>query len=712
MYKRKHSRKKHNKLRKLMLFVLVVFVIIPISFSKYTEKLSESLILTIRKPRYTVKFYSNRNDGNPDDIEQQSFIYGTSQSLRQNTFTNQSLYFSNWNTESNGSGNSYSDKEVVNNLTTQDGGEVALYAQWTNGIAELDGTYYQTLEAAIEAVPKDNTLKTINLLADTNARASIAKNQNIILNLNNHTVGYIPKTTQKTESIITNDGTITIRNGTLISTSDKDGVINNNQTGNITIENASVYMNATGGKQVLYNDKGTAEIKGNSYLYSASNPSNSNNQRATVQNQAGGTLIISGGTIVSEYFHAVEIKGGTFTIGTQDNNPDKTSPILQGKQYGVKSSSNYSFYNGTIKGETNAVSDQTKITNIETGYSLTKKDEIIGTDTYKTLYLAISNTVTFNPNGGTVSENTRNVENGEELGTLPVPTRSGYDFDGWFTLAEGGTQISANTVITQNEEFFAHWSISTNYVAEVNGVSYTSLQSAVNAVSENNTETTIKLLKDISESVTVSKNRNIKFDLQNFTLSNNGDKCTIENSGTVTIYNGKITSNAATKAAVNNNANATLTINGGEIFGKDRSAVYNFGNGSVLITGGYLHSTASGTPTGTTMERGAVQNLASGNMIITGGKIVGETQQAVSNEGILTFGTQGGGIDITSPEIIGKTVGIKTTRTFNYYDGIIKGITNPPINGTISDTEAGSTQVTGTETIDGLTYNTVHLSAN
>ncbi|MBQ7189426.1 MAG: leucine-rich repeat protein, partial [Kiritimatiellae bacterium] len=66
-------------------------------------------------------------------------------------------------------------------------------------------------------------------------------------------------------------------------------------------------------------------------------------------------------------------------------------------------------------------------------------------------------TVTFNANGGSVSPATRKVENGSMIGTLPVPTRDGYTFDGWFTAATGGTQVTATTVVNANATYYAHW---------------------------------------------------------------------------------------------------------------------------------------------------------------------------------------------------------------------------------------------------------------
>ena len=71
---------------------------------------------------------------------------------------------------------------------------------------------------------------------------------------------------------------------------------------------------------------------------------------------------------------------------------------------------------------------------------------------------AVPYTVTFNPNGGTVSEASRSVAPGTAVGALPTPTRSGsYSFDGWYMAASGGTQISAGTTVSENVTYYAHW---------------------------------------------------------------------------------------------------------------------------------------------------------------------------------------------------------------------------------------------------------------
>ena len=65
--------------------------------------------------------------------------------------------------------------------------------------------------------------------------------------------------------------------------------------------------------------------------------------------------------------------------------------------------------------------------------------------------------VTFNANGGTCAETSRDVEDGTAVGELPTPTRAGFTFGGWFTEKDAGSQIDASTTVTADVTFFAHW---------------------------------------------------------------------------------------------------------------------------------------------------------------------------------------------------------------------------------------------------------------
>ncbi|MCI5703256.1 MAG: InlB B-repeat-containing protein, partial [Erysipelotrichaceae bacterium] len=68
--------------------------------------------------------------------------------------------------------------------------------------------------------------------------------------------------------------------------------------------------------------------------------------------------------------------------------------------------------------------------------------------------------VTFDPNGGSVTTNTKAVNYNSAYGDLPTPTRTGYRFDGWYTSATGGTVVNNTTIVTNSSAhtLYAHWS--------------------------------------------------------------------------------------------------------------------------------------------------------------------------------------------------------------------------------------------------------------
>ena len=76
---------------------------------------------------YTVRFNANGGSGTMAD---QAFKYSTAQNLRANTFTRSGFSFSGWATSATGA-KVYNDKQSVNNLATEEGAVVTLYAVWT-----------------------------------------------------------------------------------------------------------------------------------------------------------------------------------------------------------------------------------------------------------------------------------------------------------------------------------------------------------------------------------------------------------------------------------------------------------------------------------------------------------------------------------------------------------------------------------------------------
>jgi uncharacterized repeat protein (TIGR02543 family) len=83
-----------------------------------------------------------------------------------------------------------------------------------------------------------------------------------------------------------------------------------------------------------------------------------------------------------------------------------------------------------------------------------------------TLDTSIQYTVTFDADGGSPASQTKTVTNGNSLGpsNMPsTPTRSGYNFTGWYTTAtSGGNEFTAGTTVTGNITVYARWTLDTS----------------------------------------------------------------------------------------------------------------------------------------------------------------------------------------------------------------------------------------------------------
>ena len=618
-------------------------------------------------------------------------------------------------------------------------------------VARIGTTRYNTLDAAVSSVPTNDTETTVVLLKNTSEVISVSNHQVINFDFQSYTLS-----NSGGNPVITNDGIIKISNGT-ISSNASQGAINNNSHGKIYMSGGRIL--ATGSKQAIYNG-GYVELSGSAYLSATSN------QRAPLHNLANSTAVILGGTITSTRFYAIE-NLGSLTIGEKDGSVDKTTPLIKGETYGVNTTLGFNFYDGAIEGKTDAVNDETLISDIETS------TEIIHTvdGSYKKIILGVKVNITFDPNGGNVSELSRQIDKGDVIGPLPTPIWANHNFDGWFTL--GGTQVTENTTINEDTDLIAHWT-EVLYAATINDTGYATLQAAINDVPTNNTKVVVKMLKNISdENILVAANKNIEFDFQNYTLSttsgividnrgtieinnghiirngtNDGNRVivnrssgtinisggeiksnphqAIQNYGTVNITGGKIwLSTSADQGAINNENNSRMTISGGQILGTLRQAVYNDG-GTLTITGNASLSNGNGVST----NRACVQNvrgtvtisggtisspataypavLNNSTMTITGGTITSTQFNGINNGGTLVIGVKDGNISTSSVTVVGRKIGVNNTNSFKFYDGTIKGV-DSSINGTIAEIETNSTRVDGTEVIDGLTYNTTHL---
>ena len=91
---------------------------------------------------------------------------------------------------------------------------------------------------------------------------------------------------------------------------------------------------------------------------------------------------------------------------------------------------------------------------------------------------AVDIDVTFDANGGKVNGKdtytiTIPAADKGKLASLPVPTREGYTFDGWYTAASGGMKITETTVFSEATTVYALWgaidSVSFSYTGYTEG---------------------------------------------------------------------------------------------------------------------------------------------------------------------------------------------------------------------------------------------------
>ena len=583
--------------------------------------------------------------------------------------------------------------------------------------ARIGSIYYQSLQDAANAVPMDHTETTIVLLKNSAESISVTAGKNIVLDLQG-----LVLSNPDTGPIVTINGapvgnsnirgaSVKLSNGTIYTTGTQ-GAVNVETEGTFTMTGGRI--EATNNRQAIYVDNGgTAIISGTSYLVASAEveASATGKKRGTVQTVAGGTLTILGGTIEAIGTRGIAVSNaGTTTIGTKDGNVSTTSPVLHGEDYGVYiTSGTFNYYDGVARGKVAAFQNESLINDKETDYSILHDDATIGGYTYHTAILSYGAEVkvTFDLDGGTSNETERNVLINTEIGTLPVPTRSSYTFDGWWTT-DGSRQIDAHEVITAAVTFRAHW-IAGTFVAKIGNTPYATLAEAVAAV-PNNTQTTIILYADVTEQVTIGSRKNIVLDIGNHTLHNNGAKSVLEiTGGTVTMISGTITT-STTQGAVNVKSGGTFNISGGSIISSGTKQTIYIENGRATISGTALLRAKALVETSN--KRGTVHVLAGNTLTVTGGTIeaVGENGIAISNFGTTTIGSDDGNIDTTTPVIKSTATGIyNDSGVANFNDGIIKAKTTC-VYGNALVIPSGASIVNSSETIDSVVYFTNYLN--
>ena len=100
----------------------------PIDFTTFEITRPSTLKAQWRTIQYAIRFNKNNGTGAMAD---QEFFYGEEKTLTPNAFVRTGYIFKNWNTQEDGQGTTtYSDGQLVKNLSEIEGKQVDLYAQW------------------------------------------------------------------------------------------------------------------------------------------------------------------------------------------------------------------------------------------------------------------------------------------------------------------------------------------------------------------------------------------------------------------------------------------------------------------------------------------------------------------------------------------------------------------------------------------------------
>ncbi len=231
---------------------------------------------------------------------------------------------------------------------------------------------------------------------------------------------------------------------------------------------------------VYFNSQGGSSVSSKSVTYGSSYGSLSTPSRSYYKfdgwytASSGGSKVTSSTTVSNSSSHTLYAHWSRQTVTVSFNN-NGGSGNVPSRTYDVGST-----YGSLPAGPTPPVGKK-----FDGWYISTTGNTKITTSTtvsafYTTLYAHYTTntyTVSFNSQGGS-SVASKSVAYGSTYGTLTTPTRSGYNFDGWYTAASGGTKVTASTVMNTaaNTTLYAHWSGRT-YTVSFNSVGGSSVSS-------------------------------------------------------------------------------------------------------------------------------------------------------------------------------------------------------------------------------------------
>jgi uncharacterized protein YjdB len=379
---------------------------------------------------------------------------------------------------------------------------------------------FDSLQEAVEAVSESAT--EITLTADVAEAISVAENQNVIINLNKHTLTTTKPTggTTVTEGI-TNAGTLSIKNGTIKSDNALTTVIKN--TGNLTLTDVAVNLTGNTAALVPIDNQGNLTLAGSTTVPNGVKAANDNalglagNAQVAIKNtpiaDPGSSLTVAAGTNVDV---------GNILIAKTNNDHKFALNIASGK-FGTISTSGST--TDTITGNiTGGTFDADVATYVQTDGSY-KSIKDAGEATTYTVKEDTVATITTTSDDGTVTKNYDSLQ--EAIDAVTAGTES--------AAPSTATTIVLQKSTTSTLNIGAADATPKNIVLDLNG---NDLTVSATALINSNSKLEIKGTGTVTAAATVTT--------------------VIQNKGELTITNATVTPSTASTLTIDNQGKLTL----------------------------------------------------------------------------------------------------------------------------------------------------------
>ncbi len=577
-------------------------------------------------PTYTVSY--NGNGGTGGAPLNQIKIQGVNLTLSgAGTLVRTGYAFANWNTQANGSGASY-----AAGATYSTDGALALYAQWTllptytigyNGNGSTGGAAPSN-QTKIQGT--DLTLSGAGTLVRTGYTFS---NWNTAANGSG--ASYAAGATYAADAPTTLHAQWTINTYVVsyVGNGNTSGTAPTNQTKtydvNLTLATNTGTLARTGYTFAGWNTQ--ADGLGTSYAVGAAYATNS-------------TLVLYAKWTANSYTVTYDANGG-------DAPSPSSNSVTFGSTYGALATISRAGY--TFNGWFTATSGGTAVTS---GTTVTNA----ANHTLYAHWTTSSYTITFDANGGdTANPTSKSVTYGSTYGTLATTSRAGYTFNGWYTAASGGTEITSGTTvaITSAQTLYAQWALGVLLTWDANGTGADQTNGGgawetanlwwngtTNANWQSGASARFGGLNTAGGAVTLAAPTTV----ENFTFNQFTGTYTLGTAGQTITLNSGIIKNTGSAAVT---FVSPITLGAAQTWTNNSTGLLKTGNGTLLTNGGFqLAIDGTGNTeigqqnvlTPTLSGPGALIKNGTGTLFLGGDNSAGFSGDVTLNNGMLNYG--------------------------------------------------------------------------